>query len=81
MLALGLAHLLGTGEEPRLLAIVGLTLFQPALIVPDLWLQAHLRAKFSVWAQTGALAAGAALRIFLIATDAPLAGLLCTLPN
>jgi PST family polysaccharide transporter len=64
---------LGAGEEPRLLTIVGLMLFQPALFVPDLWLQAHLRAKFSVWAQTGALAAGAALRIFLITTDAPLA--------
>jgi PST family polysaccharide transporter len=63
---------LGTGEEPRLLAILGLTLFQPALLVPDLWLQAHLRAKYSVWAQTAALAAGAALRIYLIAHDAPL---------
>jgi PST family polysaccharide transporter len=74
LVTLGLAHLLGTGEEPRLLVIVGLLLFQPALLVPDLWLQAHLRAKFSVGAQTGALAAGAALRICLIATDAPLAG-------
>jgi len=64
---------LGTGEETRLLAILALTLFQPALLVPDLWLQAHLRAKFSVWAQTGALAAGAALRIFLVATNASLA--------
>jgi PST family polysaccharide transporter len=74
LLAAGFAHWLGPGEEPRLLAIVGLLLFQPAWLVPDLWLQAHLRAKYSVWAQTGALAAGAALRIFLIATDAPLAG-------
>lgn len=62
------------GEERRVLAILGLTLFQPALLMPDLWLQAHLRAKYSVWAQTGALAAGAALRLGLIATDAPLAG-------
>ena len=74
LVAAGWARWLGTGEEPRLLAIVGLLLFQPAWLVPDLWLQAHLRAKYSVWAQTGALAAGAALRIFLIATDAPLAG-------
>jgi PST family polysaccharide transporter len=65
--------LLGTGEEPRLLMILGLTLLQPSLLVSDLWLQAHLQAKVTVWAQTAALAAGAALRVFLIVTDAPLA--------
>jgi len=73
LVALGFGGLLGSSEEARLLAILALTLFQPALLVPDLWLQAHLRAKFSVWAQTGALAAGAALRIFLIARGASLA--------
>jgi len=42
------------GERPTeatLLAIVGLWLFQPALAVADLWLQAHLRARTSVQAQ------------------------------
>ncbi len=71
--ALGLAGRLGSGEEPRLLVILGLTLFSPALLVPDLWLQTHLQAKRSVVAQTVALAAGAALRIYLVRTDAPLA--------
>jgi PST family polysaccharide transporter len=63
---------LGSGEEPRLLAILGLTLFQPALLVPDLWLQANLRAKLSVGAQTAALAVGASLRIYLVSTGASL---------
>jgi len=67
-----LTGVMGTGEESRLLVILGLTLFQPALLVPDLWLQANLQSKYSVWAQTGALAVGAALRIYLIQTDAPL---------
>ncbi|MEN9662638.1 MAG: hypothetical protein RL324_1587 [Verrucomicrobiota bacterium] len=59
-------------REGQLLAIVGLTLLQPAAMVPDLWLQAHLKARYSVWAQTASLAVGAGLRIWLIATDAPL---------
>ena len=63
---------LGTGEERRLLLVLGLMLFQPVALVPDLWLQAQLRAKYSVWAQTGALAASAALRIYLITAQAPL---------
>ena len=53
-------------------AFRSLAVLQPALLVPDLWLQAHLRAKFSVSAQTAALAAGAALRIFLITSGASL---------
>lgn len=60
------------GEEPRLLAILGLFLFQPALVVPDLWLQAHLRASWSVAAQLSALLVAAALRVALICTGAPL---------
>jgi PST family polysaccharide transporter len=68
--------LLGVGlseREGQLLAIVGLTLLQPAGMVSDLWLQAHLKARYSVWAQTGALAAGAAVRLWLISTNASLA--------
>ena len=61
------------GEEPRLLAILGLQLFQPALLVPDLWLQAHLRAKLSVAVQLGALIVCSALRMGLILTDGSLA--------
>lgn len=60
-------------EEPRLLVILGLLLFQPALFVPDLWLQAHLRASWSVVPQLLALLVGAMLRVVLIVTGASLA--------
>ena len=63
----------GNAEERRLLAVLGLLLFQPALLVPDLWLQAQLQAKRSVWAQTAALTVAAALRVVLVWRDAPLA--------
>jgi PST family polysaccharide transporter len=69
LLVLGVAL---SDREGRLLAIVGLTVLQPAGMVSDLWLQAHLKARYSVWAQTAALAVGAAFRLWLIATDAPL---------
>jgi PST family polysaccharide transporter len=69
LLVLGVAL---SDREGRLLAIVGLTALQPAGMVADLWLQAHLRARYAVWAQTAALAVGAGLRVWLIATDAPL---------
>lgn len=62
----------GTGEERRMIALLGVSLFQPALFVPDLWLQAKLLAKWSVWSQTVALAAGAAVRLVLIMIAAPL---------
>ncbi len=62
-----------SGEEPRLVAILGLLLLQPALSVPDLWLQAHLRAKLAVGAQLAALVVGSGLRAWLILTAGPLA--------
>jgi len=62
-----------SAEERSLLAILGLLLFQPALFLPDLWLQAHLQAKWSVVVQLGALAAASAVRLVLIANGAPLA--------
>ncbi|MDB6169785.1 MAG: polysaccharide biosynthesis protein [Verrucomicrobia bacterium] len=62
-----------TAEERRLLMILAVTLFQPAWLVSDLWLQAHLRAKFAVMAQTAALAAAAGVRLLLVVQDAPLA--------
>jgi PST family polysaccharide transporter len=55
-----------------LLAIVSLLVFQPALAFPDLWLQANLRARTAVIAQTVALAAGAGTRLVLIVLLAPL---------
>jgi len=63
-----------TPAERGLLAVLGLTLFQPALMVTDLWFQARLRAKFSVWAQVAALTAGAAMRVALIVAGATLIG-------
>ena len=60
----------GVGEKNQtdaaLLAVVGLWLFQPALAVTDLWLQANLRARTSVLAQMIALSFGAAVRIALL---------------
>lgn len=61
-------------REQALFAVLGLTLFQPSLLVVDLWFQATLRAKYSVLAQLVALAVGAGVRVALIAMDAPLVG-------
>lgn len=55
-----------------LLLIGGLTLFQPALALSDLWLQARLRAGRATLAQIGALAVTAALRLGLVGLRAPL---------
>ena len=55
-----------SGDEPRLLAILGLLLFQPVLFLPDLWLQVQLRAKLSVVVQLTALVVSSALRVWLI---------------
>ena len=63
-----------TTEEQRLFTILAVTLFQPAWIVSDLWLQAHLRAKLSVIAQTLALALTAGVRLVLVMQDAPVSG-------
>jgi PST family polysaccharide transporter len=60
------------GDEPRLLAVLALLMFQPALFLPELWLQVNLRAKWVVAAQLGALAVASAVRVWLIANDAPL---------
>lgn len=59
---------------PALRVVIGLTLFQPALWVADLAFQARLASRFSVAAQLAALSAGAALRVALIVTHAPLVG-------
>lgn len=59
-------------RDRRLLMIAGLTLFQPAGMVADLWLQAHLHARASVLAQWVALTVGAIWRVILILTHASL---------
>lgn len=72
-LALAAAGVVGEGDRV-LLAVVGLTLFQPALLIADLWFQAHLQAKLAVWAQMTAFAVAAAMRIGLILAHASLLG-------
>lgn len=57
------------GEERRLLFVLGLLLFQPALLVPDLWLQARLRASWSVLVQLSALVVCSLVRIGLILSE------------
>lgn len=59
------------GDEPRLLRALALLLFQPALFLPELWLQTHLRAKDAATAQLGALAVASVVRLGLIVNEAP----------
>ncbi len=73
LLALAYAGVVSESER-ALLAVVGLTLFQPALLVADLWFQARLQAKFAVWGQMGAFAVAATVRIGLIMAHASLIG-------
>lgn len=58
--------------EGMMFLILSLLLWQPAWTVPELWLQAHLRARYAVVAQTAALAVAAGVRIWLVLVDAPL---------
>ena len=60
------------GEEPRLLAVLAVLLLQPALFLPEVWLQAQLRAKWVAAAQIGALTVASGARLWLVATNAPL---------
>jgi O-antigen/teichoic acid export membrane protein len=53
--------------------ILGLLLLQPALFLPDLWLQAQLRAKPAVVVQLIALACASGLRVWLVVRDASVA--------
>ena len=60
------------GDEPRLLQALALLLFQPAFFLPELWLQTQLRAKAAAAGQLGALAVASGVRLWLIASAAPL---------
>lgn len=61
------------GPEQWLFQILGLILFQPALFLPELWLQAQLHAKLTTLVQLAALVVSSLLRVWLVLTDAPLA--------
>jgi PST family polysaccharide transporter len=70
-----LAAQIGRGlknEEPGLLIVLALLLFQPALFLPELWLQANLRAKGIAAVQIGTLAVSSGVRLWLISWNAPL---------
>lgn len=60
------------GSDRGVVAVAGLTVFQPVLCVADLWFQARLAARTSVLAQMAALFLGAGARVVLILTDASL---------
>lgn len=60
------------GEEAQVLTALALLLLQPAFFLPELWLQTHLRAKEAAVAQLGALVVASGVRLWLIASDAPL---------
>lgn len=60
-------------EERRLVAIFGLLVFQPALLIPDLWLQAHLRAKAVATIQAVILSMSSVARVWLIFKEGSLA--------
>jgi len=62
----------GESSLQVLLPVLALTLFQPVLWVNDLWFQARLQAKWSVFAQVAGLMVGAAVRVGLILQQAPL---------
>lgn len=61
-----------SSNEARIVAVLALSLLQPAIMLPELWLQAHLRARSTTAAQLGSLAAMGAVRIWLVWTDATL---------
>ena len=60
------------GGERSILLVLGLLVWQPALLMPELWLQARLLARYSAVAQTAALAVSAGLRLWLVFAGAPL---------
>lgn len=60
----------GESQNRTLLLVLGLSLFQPAVFTPDIWLQANLRAQVAALANWAALLIGAAWRIGLVAHGA-----------
>jgi len=59
-------------DERSLLVILSFLAFQPAMMIGDLWFQARLEARYSVWAQSIALLIAAVFRVLLVAMQAPL---------
>jgi O-antigen/teichoic acid export membrane protein len=61
-------------DEWTLVVVLGLTLLQPAWLVPDMWFQTRLQARIAVKVQIGALLVGAILRLALVAAGSSLVG-------
>jgi len=61
-----------TGDERGLLTVLALMLLQPAFYLPELWLQAHLRARWTTAVQLGTLTVSSGVRLWLISREAPL---------
>jgi O-antigen/teichoic acid export membrane protein len=59
-------------DENRLLPIFGLMVFQPSVMVPELWFHARMQSRVTVFAQWGAALAGAGLRVVLVNSRAEL---------
>ncbi|MEO0055655.1 MAG: hypothetical protein RLZZ50_1602 [Verrucomicrobiota bacterium] len=67
-----LAFFHGPSEDTALILILSITLFQPAGMTADMWLQANLRARQATMASWLALLAGAVSRLWLVGEDADL---------
>lgn len=59
-------------DEARLLAVLAVLMLQPALFLPELWLQTQLNARAAALVQIGALAVASVVRVGLIASGAGL---------
>lgn len=66
LLAMTLAGNPADERERWLLVILGFTLFQPVLFMPELYFQANGMARYATWAQSAAVLTAAVLRLLLI---------------
>ncbi len=58
------------GAERGLALILGLSVFQPLLLLPDAWYQARLESKRTVWVQWVSLFLAAVARLYLVSESA-----------
>jgi O-antigen/teichoic acid export membrane protein len=58
--------------EQNVLPILGLLVFQPAIMLPELWFQSRMESRITVFAQWGAAVIGAVLRVALVHARADL---------
>lgn len=65
---IALVYLFGGHEadEQKVLLVLGLMVFQPAIMLPELWFQSRMESRVAVFAQWGAALVGAAARVTLV---------------